>query len=666
MKKTLNRVPVALLATAWALILCAILAPAFAQFSPGQVLNAQALNAALAAPTITGGSINNAPIGGTTPRGVTATTVYAGTITSAVIVGTVTGTVPLASTAVHVSAPDQPAITSVGTLTGLTVTGRINGTVSQSLNAGTVTGAAQPAITSVGSLTGLTVAGNVTATTGVFGTLTATVGTLPYATTATNVVGGVGSLTNLTVTNVIVGSVNGNSLNASNVLGASQPLITSVGSLTGLTVTGAVGIGSAPFASSKVLFGGTAPASSSLTFGLYNGLTLDPLATSSAYLNYTVPAIATGGTVGTLAHYYASQGTFTGSNTNQYGFAAASNLTGASNNFGFHSAIASGTGRYNFYAAGTAANFFQGTTTFATQGSFAAGSAAAPGVQVGADQSGLYQSASGNLDVTVAGVRQAQFPASASAVNYLNLTGSATAQPVTISTGGSDVNRGLTVNTAGTGTFRVALNGTDTMRVSTASNVGGYWDFTFNSAINEHKLVAQGGTNLGLSSSGGGGLAFYTNNTLEQQVAIARTASAINYLSFTGSTSGAPTSIATGGSDTNRGIALTPAGTGTLQISAHKVYTGPTAPTVAAGAADCGTSPAIVGRDGAMRVTVGSGANGSKCTITFGQTWGTAPVCTVANETTANILRPAPTTSTLVINGVLVAGDSLVAQCVGY
>ena len=608
MKKILNRVPVALLATAGALILCAILAPAFAQFSPGQVLNAQALNAALAAPTITGGSINNAPIGGTTPRGVTATTVYAGTITSAVIVGTVTGTVPLASTAVHVSAPDQPAITSVGTLTGLTVTGRINGTVSQSLNTGTVTGAAQPAITSVGTLTGLTVAGNVTATTGVFGTLTATVGTLPYATTATNVVGGVGSLTNLTVTNTIVGSVNGNSLNASNVLGASQPLITSVGSLTGLTTTGSVGIGSAPFASSKVLLGGTAPASVSSTFGLYNGLNLDPVATSSAYLNYTVPSIGAGGTIGTLAHYYASQGTFTGSNTNQYGFAAASNLTGASNNFGFHSALASGTGRYNFYAAGTAANYFAGPTSIANtldvtglasftndislvggsdqyayfdnalhltkngtgdrltiensgtvtipgQLSLAAGSAAAPSVKVGADQSGLYQSASGNLDVTVAGVRQGRFATTASAVNYVNITGAATGNAVAVSTGGSD---------------------------------------------------------------------------------------------------------------TNRSLALSPGGTGTLQVSAHTTYTGPTAPTVATGAADCGTSPAIVGRDGAMRVTVGSGANGSKCTITFGQTWGTAPVCTVANETTANILRPAPTTSTLVINGVLVAGDSLVAQCVGY
>lgn len=46
--------------------------------------------------------------------------------------------------------------------------------------------------------------------------------------------------------------------------------------------------------------------------------------------------------------------------TNQYGFSAGSALTGATNNYGFHGNIAAGTGRYNFYAAGTAQNLFSG------------------------------------------------------------------------------------------------------------------------------------------------------------------------------------------------------------------------------------------------------------------------------------------------------------------
>jgi hypothetical protein len=52
--------------------------------------------------------------------------------------------------------------------------------------------------------------------------------------------------------------------------------------------------------------------------------------------------------------------------TNQYGFFADSGLTGATNNFGFRSEIASGTGRWNFYANGTASNYFAGTVAVGT------------------------------------------------------------------------------------------------------------------------------------------------------------------------------------------------------------------------------------------------------------------------------------------------------------
>ena len=65
-----------------------------------------------------------------------------------------------------------------------------------------------------------------------------------------------------------------------------------------------------------------------------------------------------------MLHYLAEQGTFGAGSTviNQYGFYASSALTGAINNYGFFSGIPSGTGRYNFYAAGTAANYFAGST----------------------------------------------------------------------------------------------------------------------------------------------------------------------------------------------------------------------------------------------------------------------------------------------------------------
>jgi hypothetical protein len=48
--------------------------------------------------------------------------------------------------------------------------------------------------------------------------------------------------------------------------------------------------------------------------------------------------------------------------TNQYGFIAGSGLTSATNNFGFYSDLASSANRWNFYANGTANNFFNGDT----------------------------------------------------------------------------------------------------------------------------------------------------------------------------------------------------------------------------------------------------------------------------------------------------------------
>ena len=49
-----------------------------------------------------------------------------------------------------------------------------------------------------------------------------------------------------------------------------------------------------------------------------------------------------------------------GSGTNAYGFNTSSAKTGATNNYGFYSAIATAANRYNFYAAGTAPSVFIG------------------------------------------------------------------------------------------------------------------------------------------------------------------------------------------------------------------------------------------------------------------------------------------------------------------
>jgi hypothetical protein len=96
---------------------------------------------------------------------------------------------------------------------------------------------------------------------------------------------------------------------------------------------------------------------------LNNGTIQSDVTTSANIFTSNVSTVASAFTLATLRHFYVNQGTVgaTSAITNQYGFFAESGMTGATNNYGFYGDIASGTGRYNFYANGTAANYFAGT-----------------------------------------------------------------------------------------------------------------------------------------------------------------------------------------------------------------------------------------------------------------------------------------------------------------
>lgn len=83
----------------------------------------------------------------------------------------------------------------------------------------------------------------------------------------------------------------------------------------------------------------------------------------------TINTVTNSGTPYTIAAAYAYaalQGTLNADSTitNQYGFDASSSLTGATNNFGFRGSLAAGTGRWNFFAAGTANNAYAGNSRF--------------------------------------------------------------------------------------------------------------------------------------------------------------------------------------------------------------------------------------------------------------------------------------------------------------
>jgi hypothetical protein len=182
-------------------------------------------------------------------------------------------------------------------------------------------------------------------------------------------------------------------------------------------------------------------------------------------------------TLTTLNHFRAAQGTIGAGSTvtNQYGFRAGETLTGATNNYGFFGNIAAGTGLYNFYANGTAANAFAGTTSLgglvgseslrvtpmasAVNYIEAVGAITAntPTLKVsGSDTNipfALSTKGSGGTLFYTSNFGNLQFAIShtASAVNYLQATGAVTTGAPVLSTAGSDTNIDLALTPKGTG-----------------------------------------------------------------------------------------------------------------------------------------------------------------------------------------------------------------------
>ncbi len=136
--------------------------------------------------------------------------------------------------------------------------------------------------------------------------------------------------------------------------------------------SGNVGIGGTAGAANKVEVAGTLPTSSAVSRAISVAGTVPSGSTSVGIsFNSALSTQAASFTVTNFGHFVATQGTIgSGSSvTAQYGFLADGNLTGATNNYGFFSNIAAASNRWNFYAAGTARNYFAGDTGIGTTGS---------------------------------------------------------------------------------------------------------------------------------------------------------------------------------------------------------------------------------------------------------------------------------------------------------
>ena len=164
---------------------------------------------------------------------------------------------------------------------------------------------------------------------------------------------------------------------------------------------GNVGIGGGLALSYIGLYLGKNITGNANSFGVYAGQAVDSASATASASIFSTAITTTAGTTTSLRHYNAGQGTFTGTVTFQFGFEVSSTLIGATSNYGYYSAIASGTNRFNFYAAGTAANYFAGVTQFA------AGTAALPGItQISDLNTGIYFPAADTLGFTTGGTER--------------------------------------------------------------------------------------------------------------------------------------------------------------------------------------------------------------------------------------------------------------------
>ena len=178
---------------------------------------------------------------------------------------------------------------------------------------------------------------------------------------------------------------------------------------------------------------------------------------------------------------------------------------------------------------------------------------------------------SGNQLFFLSGATQVAISPTASAVNYLNLTGAATGAAPTISAQGSDTNINAVIAAKGTGSVQLQSSGVTVLNVSSSgAGVGDFINIYPTSGF-MNWVLAGIDTNIGYVLTTKGGLGFYFSTGGGQQAAISHTASAVNYLNLTGAATGAAPTISAQGSDANIGLVLNGKGTGVVALGGSTV-----------------------------------------------------------------------------------------------
>ena len=137
---------------------------------------------------------------------------------------------------------------------------------------------------------------------------------------------------------------------------------------------GGIGIGGAAGAGETVRVVRNMTGSTSANGIINRGTILSDVTTAASIYSAFPGTQAASFTLSTLTYYATAQNVFGAGSTvtNQYGFHAAASLIGATNNYGFRGALPAAANRWNFFADGTAPNYFAGDVRTETALMFAA------------------------------------------------------------------------------------------------------------------------------------------------------------------------------------------------------------------------------------------------------------------------------------------------------
>jgi hypothetical protein len=519
-----------------------------------KVISTMSTNTAIA--DITGGTINNTVIGGTTPAAGTFTTL---TATGQTSLGGAAGSeslrVALVSSAVNYIQVNGAA---TGTSPSIQTLGSSNTQFLNLYGRGTAGG------TNIGS-------GTTTqfAVRGVSGSATVNYLQANGSTTSTApILSAQGSDTNISQ---VFQSKGTGAIDLA--AGSSGVNISNGGTVTAITRTvSGSGYTSVPSAviSAPTTAGGTqATLSPSMT-----GVTATVVAGGTGYtVGDTLTIVGATGTASQL-----TVATLSGSAVATVTFAVSGNMTALPTN---PVSVTGGTG--------TGATFTMTYALAATQSSFTAGSGYVEQPTVtfsGSGGSGAAAYATVGSTQIVRGLNDISFYSPGgealrildrgigSLVNYAQVSGSTTTNAVRFSGQGSDTNVPVFIGSKGTSQVSTYTNNfaTEQFRVSHTASAVNYVQVT-GAATGGNPSIQTAGSDanrgLSISSKGTSAVGIYSGAGTYLQFQVVGTNSAVNYLQAIGTTAGNSPSFAVAGSDTNIDLTLTPKGTGVVQFGTY-------------------------------------------------------------------------------------------------